>query len=243
MTRIPLGLTVATLLAFTLLAGLGVWQMHRLAWKRDLLARIEALNHAPAQPIETVVAKPGFAKNAEYVRISARCQPTVEAAAPAYRYALRDGAVGWRLLAACHLAVGPYDGVLLDRGLVRRFAGAMAPEEATFPPAGAVIGVLRKVGGPPLLGANPVAAAGPDVVRVLDRAALVQISGRGGVSRPVPYLLAVESEAPPPPGLQPAALPQDVPNNHFVYALTWFALAGILLWFYGALLFRRLRVS
>ena len=33
---------------------------------------------------------------------------------------------------------------------------------------------------------------------------------------------------------------KDIPNNHFVYALTWFALAGILAWFYGALLLRRL---
>jgi surfeit locus 1 family protein len=67
--------------------------------------------------------------------------------------------------------------------------------------------------------------------------------GRAGVRQPVPYLLAVEAETPQPPGLQPAAMPQDVPNNHFVYALTWFALAGILLWFYGAMLLRRLRTS
>jgi surfeit locus 1 family protein len=51
----------------------------------------------------------------------------------------------------------------------------------------------------------------------------------------------VESERAAPQGVVPAALPQDIPNNHFVYALTWFALAGILAWFYGALLLRRLR--
>ena len=241
MKRVPLGLTIATLLAFILLAGLGVWQLHRLAWKRDLLARIEALNHASAQPIEAVVARPHFDKAAEFVRVSARCAPGADPAAVAYRYALRDGAVGWRLLTVCRLTAGPYDGVLLDRGLVRRFTGAMAPGEGTFPPPRAVVGVLRKVGGRPLLGANPIAAKGPDVVRVLDRAALVRIAGRAGVRLPVPYLLAVESETPRPPGLQPAALPQNIPNNHFVYALTWFALAGILIWFYGAMLLKRLR--
>jgi surfeit locus 1 family protein len=239
--RIPFGLTLATFLAFTLIAGLGAWQLHRLAWKQALLAKIEALNHAPARPLDAVAAAPGFPGEDEFVRVSARCLPTGAAAAPAYRYALRDGAVGWRLLSPCRLTAGPYDGVLLDRGLVRRFTGAMAPGEGVFPPASAVTGVLRRVGGPPLLGANPVTAGGPEVVRVLDRAALVRILGRAGVRRPVPYLLAVEAETPQPPGLQPAALPQDVPNNHFVYALTWFALAGILLWFYGAMLLRRLR--
>ena len=124
MKRVPLGLTIATLLAFILLAGLGVWQLHRLAWKRDLLARIEALNHASAQPIEAVVARPHFDEAAEFVRVSARCAPGADPAAVAYRYALRDGAVGWRLLTVCRLTAGPYDGVLLDRGLVRRFTGA-----------------------------------------------------------------------------------------------------------------------
>ena len=37
--------------------------------------------------------------------------------------ALRDGQVGWRLMTVCHLTSGPYDGILLDRGIVQRFAG------------------------------------------------------------------------------------------------------------------------
>ena len=63
---------------------------------------------------------------------------------------------------------------------------------------------------------------------------------QSGLAHPAPYLLAVEAETPAPPGITPAALPQDIPNNHFVYALTWFALAGILAWFYVALVWRRL---
>jgi surfeit locus 1 family protein len=77
--------------------------------------------------------------------------------------------------------------------------------------------------------------------RVMDPASLAQIARAQGLARPAPYVLAVEGETPPLPGVTPQALPQDIPNNHLVYALTWFALAVILAWFYGAMLIRRLR--
>jgi cytochrome oxidase assembly protein ShyY1 len=78
------------------------------------------------------------------------------------------------------------------------------------------------------------------VFRVLDRVSVASLAADNGVRRPAPLVLAVESEQPAVAGLVPAPLPQDIPNNHLVYALTWFALAGILAWFYGALLLRRL---
>ena len=79
------------------------------------------------------------------------------------------------------------------------------------------------------------------MVRVLDRAAVRSVAADSGLSRPAPYILAAESEAPAPAGVVPAALPQDIPNNHLVYALTWFALAAVLLCVYLALLLRRLK--
>ena len=48
--RGPLGLTLLALLAIGLFAGfvsLGNWQVHRLAWKRALIARVDARVHAP----------------------------------------------------------------------------------------------------------------------------------------------------------------------------------------------------
>ncbi len=43
MRRIPWGLTIAAGLALILLLSLGVWQVQRLQWKEDLIARAEAL--------------------------------------------------------------------------------------------------------------------------------------------------------------------------------------------------------
>jgi surfeit locus 1 family protein len=240
--RFPLGLTIAAAIAFVAISGLGVWQLQRLAWKQDLLARVEALRHAPARPVAEVLALAAQGRDVEYQRVTAAC---VAAAAPspaAYRYAVRDGQVGWRLLTQCRLAGAPYEAILLDRGLVTRFAGAMAPVAAAYPEPGVVIGVLRAPGGRPQLGPGETPApGGVRVFRVIDKGALASLGRDAGVSHPAPYLLATESEIPGVTGVVPAALPQDIPNNHLVYALTWFALAGVMAWFYGALLLRRLK--
>ena len=241
MKRFPVGLTVTAGLAFAILAGLGVWQLQRLAWKQDLLAKVAALRLAPATPVAGILALAAQGRDVDYRRVAADCRASDRPPRDAYRYALRDGRVGWRLISACHLTGAPYDGVLLDRGLVERLTGAMAPVAAAYPPPVAVVGVLRAPGGKPLLGpAETAGTPGARVFRVLDRSAVAALAADNGVARPAPYILAVESERPAPPGVVPAPLPQDIPNNHFVYALTWFALAGILAWFYGALLLRRL---
>lgn len=242
MKRFPIGLTLAAAIAFSILIALGMWQLYRLTWKTHLLDEVAALRDAPARPIDEVLAAYPAVGAAEYHRVNATCAPASVWPRDAYRYALRDGAVAWRLVSACRLADGPYDGVLLDRGVVRAFDGQMSPGEARFAAPVQVIGVLRAPGGKPLLGPGETGAvSGARVIRVLDDGALTRVARDNGLAHPAPYLLAVESETPAPPGVVPAALPQDIPNNHFVYALTWFALAAALAWVYGAMLVQRLR--
>ena len=241
MKRFPVGLTVTAALALAVLIGLGLWQLRRLAWKQDLLARVAALRVAPARPIGEILAQGGRGADVEYRRVSATCLPPPAPSRGAYRYALRDGQVAWRLVTPCRLSGTTGDGVLLDRGIVARFTGAMAPGAAAFPEPVSIVGVLRSPGGKPWLGpAETAPAAGSRVYRVLDRAAVRTIATESGVARPAPYIVAVESEIPAVSGLVPAALPQDIPNNHLVYALTWFALGGVLVCIYGAMLVRRL---
>jgi surfeit locus 1 family protein len=236
--RFPWGLTVATLIAMAILVGLGVWQVRRLAWKEALLAKIAALDVAAARPIADVLSQTG---EEEFVRVQAPCAPTpTPISGPSlFRYAVRDDRIAWRLLGACRLAVGRYDGVVLDRGIIERFMGSTSPQPMSFPPAGPVVGVLRNPGVTPWLG-PAVMEQGPNMIayRVIDRPSLVQIARAEGLSRPAPYILAVEQETPSLPGVTPAAIPKDIPNNHLVYALTWFSLALILGWFYVSMLIR-----
>lgn len=237
----PIGLTITAALALALLIGLGVWQLHRLTWKEGLLGKIAALQGARPTPIGPVLTRAARGESVEFTRVSADCTAPSVPSPMVFRYALRAGQIGWRVMTMCHLKDAPFDGVLLDRGLASRLAGAMTPAAARFGEPVAVRGILRGVGAPsPMDRARPEIRDGVTVLRVLDAGALGAIARLSGVSYPAPDVLAVEAERPAPVGVVPAALPSDIPNNHFVYALTWFALAGILAWFYLAMVWRRL---
>jgi surfeit locus 1 family protein len=232
-------LTVAALFACLALTGLGAWQLKRLAWKEALLAQIASLDHAPAEPIATVLSRSG---PVAFERVHAVCEPLAPAATTAYRYSVAEGRIGWRLLTPCKISGSRFDGILLDRGLVTRLTGQTAPVAASFPAPVEVVGVLRAPGPSPWLGpAMMDGGPGFKAMRVADAPSILDLAKLGGLSRPAPDILAVESERPAPPGLAPAAIPTDIPNNHLVYALTWFALAGILAWFYVAMLITRYR--
>ncbi len=235
----PWGLTFAALFACLALAGLGAWQLKRLAWKEAVLAQIARLTHAPARPIAAVFSGPG---PVAFQRVHAICQPLAVSATTAYRYAVSEGRIGWRLLTPCRIAASRFDGVLLDRGLVTRLTGQTAPVAALYPAPVDVVGVLRDPGPSPWLG-PAMMDGGPGFVamRVADAPSILRLAKLGGLSHPAPEILAVESERPAPPGLAPAAIPTDIPNNHLIYALTWFALAAILAWFYLAMLITRYR--
>jgi len=102
--RFPVGLTLAAAFGLALLVGLGVWQMKRLVWKDDLLARIAALQTARPRPIGEVLAAAARGADVGYVRVTATCGPPPATGPAVYRYALRDGRVGWRLMSFCPLA-------------------------------------------------------------------------------------------------------------------------------------------
>ena len=150
--------------------------------------------------------------------------------------------MGWRLLTLCRLDQADADGVLLDRGLVARLAGSMAPEVMSFPPPGHVTGVLRKLGAKPLFGdaMSPPGSAAP-TVRLIDAAAVSRVAARSGSKRPAPWYVVVERETPAVAGVDPAPVTEDTPRDNFGYALTWFGLALALAGVYGAIVWRRMR--
>ena len=218
--RFPFGLTIAVAIAFAILCGLGAWQLKRVAWKEDLLTRIEALKTAPAAPIGPVLAAAAKGRNVAWTRVSVACQP---ASLPplSLAYGIRDGDVVWRAQALCGLASGPFDLILVDRGVVAALTGQVAAPARAFPEPGQVTGILI-----------PLAQLGGD--RAL---AVTGLAGR----KPAPLALMVETESPAPPGVTPAPLPAEISNRHLEYALTWFGLAVTLLFIYAAMLWRRQR--
>jgi surfeit locus 1 family protein len=215
--RFPIGLTIATLVAFAILCSLGVWQLKRLAWKEDLLARIEVLKTAPAQPLATVLASKD---DASWTRVSVTCAPGQPETLPLV-YGVRDGDIVWRATAICRTSAAGYGAILLDLGVVKALTGQPTPAPLALAAPTQAVGVLMA---PKSLGG--------------DRAATV---ARFAADKPAPYILMVESATPAPSGITAAPLPAEISNRHLEYALTWFGLAVTLLFIYAAMLWRKMR--
>jgi surfeit locus 1 family protein len=216
----PIGLTVATAIAFAILCGLGNWQLQRLHWKEDLLARIDKLKTAQAVPLASVLTAKAKPDDLAWIRVSADCADVAGAPLPLV-YGVRDGDMVWRAQAPCGIAAGPYDMILVDRGVVPALTGQVSAPAKTFGAPRQVVGVL-----------TPIKQLGGDRAEILKR-----YPGR----KPAPLVLMVEHEAPASAEITPAPLPAEISNRHMEYALTWFGLAVTLLFIYAAMLWRRTR--
>lgn len=226
MKRFPFGLTIATAISLVILCVLGTWQLKRLAWKTDLLARIEALKTAPEAPLDKVLAAGG---DVEFRRVRMSC-PAAALSRQIELFGVVDGKPVRRLIAACPTAIGT---ILVDEGYV-------AEANHARPPAASgditINGILRKPDKPGAFNA-PESKEGlwygrdiPAMARAL------------GADNPAPvFLFAAAPVRADWPALKPAPVPADIPNRHLEYALTWYGLAGALLAVYGAMLWRRLK--
>jgi surfeit locus 1 family protein len=238
---LPVGLTVATALSMASLMALGVWQLQRLAWKQDLLARIAALQSAPAKPIDTVLVA---GAKVDFARVTATC-PGLATAPFVTLYSLVDGKAGVRIISTCPLTSGPYGSVLVDRGFIADPEG----DNAT----GATTQVLR----PPVAKTVQTAPV-TGVLRQPDKATFVTPAPQGGLwySRDVPAMAKALGAVNPAPvmlfaetatnpqfaALQPLAVPAEITNRHMEYALTWFGLAAALFGVYVAVIVRGRRI-
>ena len=211
-SRFPLGLTLATVVAFAICAALGVWQLQRIDWKQHQLARIAELKHAAPAPIGPVLARAAKGQDVTFTPVVADCAPSP--AAPAGFHLISDNG-DWiaRTLGACRLAAGGYDGITVDRGYLLSSRGSPNPPGATLPSPEHVVGVLYARPDPPMV----------------------------GLRRPAPYVLVVRQETPAAPGVTPTPYPDATDNMQYVGAdwLTWFGLAGVLACVYAAMLWRR----
>jgi surfeit locus 1 family protein len=209
---------LALLLAIAGFAALGVWQLERLAWKRDLIARVDARLAAAPVAAPGPAAWPALGPDAAYTRVEAggRFRHDRETAVRA----VTELGSGYWILTPLET---PAFTVLVNRGFVPpdRRDPASRPEGQV---AGEVTvsGLLRRTepGGGFLQRNDP--AAGRWYSR--DVAA---IAAAAGLAPPVaPYFIDA-GPAPNPGGLPRGGLTVvRFRNAHLGYALTWFALAA-----------------
>ncbi|WP_070151236.1 SURF1 family protein [Sphingobium phenoxybenzoativorans] len=203
------------LLALLLVAGfvaLGVWQVQRLAWKRALIASVDARIHAPPIAAPAPAEWPSItAQASEYRRISAH---------GVYRFDRQTLVRASTARGSGYWVMTPFDTgrgftILVNRGFV---PPGWKTESGNRPAA--VTGLLRitEPGGGFLRANDP--ATGRWYSR--DVAAIARALR---LDRTAPYFIDAQAAG------GPDALPVggmtvvSFPNNHLVYAITWFALA------------------
>jgi surfeit locus 1 family protein len=230
--RPGLGAAITVLVCLAILIGLGVWQLQRLKWKDGVLARIAALQAAPARPLANVLKAGG---DLDFVRVSFDC-PDLEQRPLLRLFAVGDAGPGYRLITACPASGGGYSSILVDRGFATfdQTPAAMKPGRAVLPEA--IVGVLRKGDRPTFV--TPKNRVSQNLWYSRDVAAM---AAQLHAANPAPVYLMVEQPAPQSGLPVPAPVPPNIPNRHLEYALTWFGLAAALIGVYAAMLLRRRR--
>jgi surfeit locus 1 family protein len=202
------------------LMGLGVWQLERRIWKLDLISRVEQRVHAAP------VSAPGPSS-----------WPHINATDDAYRRVRVTG----RFLGAPETlvrAVTERGGGYWDIAPFRTSDGFTVLVNRGFMPTDRAEGeqrVTQAAGETTLTGFLRVTEPGGAFLRHNDPADdrwysrdVAAIAATRGIEEVAPYFIDADASA------DPAALPVGgltviaFPNNHLVYALTWFGLAVML---------------
>jgi surfeit locus 1 family protein len=231
--KFPIGSTIVVAICIAIMIGLGIWQIQRLHWKEGILAHVAALKNAPP-----VAAAPVLAANTDvdFRRVEIDC-PGLAAAPYLELFGVRDGEPGERLISACAVDAGPYRSVLVDRGFIAATTTARPSVDPKSRARLHLVGVLRI----PEHGnwASPANAPAERKFYIRDAGVMGRVLG---APAPAPVFLLAETPTNPDfPALVPAPLPEEIPNNHLQYVLTWFGLAAALGCVYAAALWRRLK--
>lgn len=196
------------------------------------MARIAALQAAPAQPLGPVLDRIAKGGDADFTRVKVSC-PGLAAAPFVELYSLRDGQAGSRLISACHTDSASYRTVLVDRGFVIDTVSARPPVDPADTAPVDLVGVLRV----PEHGNSFTPPNTPQRWFTRDVAGMAAALH---APDPAPLVLMAETATNPEwKALTPAPIPAEIPNRHLEYALTWYGLAAALLGVYAAMLFRR----
>jgi surfeit locus 1 family protein len=227
-------LVVLALLLIVLFAGLGTWQVYRLQWKLDLIARVEARVHAaPVAPPPAARWAGITAAGDEYRRTVLRGSYLYDLTTPVQ--ALTEQGSGYWLLTPLCTDDGQI--IIVNRGFIPSDLGAptrytarkagpapcAAATSAATSAATTVTGLLR------------IGEQGGAFVRNNDPAAnrwfvrdIRAIAAARGVPQAAPFFIDAAanqnpSDSPDRPigGLTVV----NFPNSHLVYAITWYALA------------------
>lgn len=218
------------LILVAVLIGLGIWQLERREWKLALIARVEARVHAaPVVAPDLATEKPSDVARLEYTRVTATGHFLNDRETLVEAVTIHGGGA-WVMTP---LVTDSGLTILVNRGFVpfdkkptdARTAGQLAGEVT-------VTGLLR----PSEPRGGFLRENDPPADRWYSRD-VKEIADKRGLSGEIePYF--IDADATANPGGYPIGglTVINFPNNHLVYALTWFAmglgLLGVMVWLF-----------
>jgi len=222
----PVVLLAACALACAGFVALGIWQVQRLAWKEALIARVERNVHATPVPAPARADWPEITPEDEYRRVKA--QGRFDFAHEVLVAATTELGAGYWVLTPLRTGEGTW--LFVNRGFVPPEQRGQVPQGQA---EGEVVGLLRftEPGGR-FLQAN-VPAAGRWYSR--DVVSIAAAQGLTGAVAPF-FLDEVASPGTAARWPRPGLTVLRFPNDHLVYALTWFALAAMMAAAFGYVL-------
>jgi surfeit locus 1 family protein len=224
---------------FALLVSLGVWQLHRLAWKEDLLAQIDQRLNAPATPLPPRAQWSSLSQEADeyrHVSVTGRFEHDNEV------YVFRTagsgiGEAGFLVLTPLRLADGSR--IFVNRGFV--------PERLRDPATRAagqtngdvtVAGVLRWPED-----RNMFTPADEPARRVWYTRDPVSMARALNLPDAAPFSIDADATTDQSQPLHGGATVVALRNDHLSYAVTWFGLAATLVGVFGVFAWRRLKLQ
>ncbi|NML42889.1 SURF1 family protein [Ramlibacter sp. G-1-2-2] len=197
-------------------AALGVWQVQRLAWKEDLIARVDRQLKAEPGPLPAPAQWAAISKDQdEYRRVLVQGQ--FDDRGQVLVRALTELGTGYWVLTPLRTDAG---WVIVNRGFVPPDMREQVPPGRTLPPTPALLRISEP-------GGSFMQKNQPAHDRWYSRDVDVIAAARHLEGPVAPFFVdlqvtPVTQKAWPRPGLTVL----DFPNNHLSYALTWFALAA-----------------
>ncbi|MGE0006149.1 MAG: SURF1 family protein [Parvibaculaceae bacterium] len=229
-------IAIATVLGVALLVGLGVWQLQRLSWKEGLIAERDARLTARPVTLDRALREFDAGRSVEFLKVEVT--GTFQNGAELFLLTTEGGVPGFEVITPLTGRNGIV--VLTDRGFVPESLKDPAKRPESRPENEVTVtGVLRRHAGSrgPFTPDNDPDA---NIWYWWDIPAMLAFAHIEADARVAPFalhLLPGEGQGLP----RPVAVDAGLANNHLQYALTWFALAGLLVVMSGLLVRQTLR--
>jgi surfeit locus 1 family protein len=227
---------IAAVTGVALLVGLGVWQLQRLQWKEGLIAERDSRMAAAPVTLDQALQDFDADRSVEFLKV--QVTGTFQNDAELFLLSSEGGSPGFEVVTPLVSRDGIV--ILTDRGFIpESFKDPAKRPESRLPGEVTVTGILRRhiqSRGPFTPDNDPEA----NIWYWWDIPAMLASSHIGDDARVAPFalhLLPDDGKGLP----RPVAIDAGLTNNHLQYALTWFALALILIVMSGLLIRQTLR--